>query len=125
MSHRYYMSNGDARFVFHADHATSPEHFRPVVVIDPTDREAVERLAVAYTLVHNYSGTPWEDREQHSRDKVIDDLAAALREFAAPTLKPCTAAATVDEVVRPCELGGDHDGEHSVHHGRTRVTWGA
>lgn len=75
---RWVDADGDERF------GPALRTARPLVVIDPEDREQVERLAIAYTLRHNYAGKPWEDREQHNRDLVIDSLADALREFANP-----------------------------------------
>lgn len=62
---------------------------RPLVVIDPEDREQVERLAVAYTTVESArSGDEyraWENRSAEARGRIVDGLAAALREFANPT----------------------------------------
>lgn len=49
---------------------------RPLVVIDPEDREQVERL------LSNYHGWKWEHA---TKQPSITDMQAALREFASPT----------------------------------------
>lgn len=62
---------------------------RPLVVIDPEDREQVERLAIAYTVIASArSGDEyraWENRSKEARARIRTELAAALREFANPT----------------------------------------
>ena len=75
MSTHYATPNG--RHVFHADHVDEKgrRELRPVVVIDPDDREEVERLLAIY------HGWKWaRERSEAS----IDDMQAALREFAKP-----------------------------------------
>lgn len=52
--------------------AESLAGFRPLVVIDPEDRDAVERLLDAH---------PWHGATASG----VDDMQAALREFANPT----------------------------------------
>lgn len=67
------------------DHLDCPNRARRLVVIDPEDREQVDRLARAYVAVHDYAGVPWDERKDSAREFVIDNLSAALREFATPT----------------------------------------
>lgn len=59
------------------DHATC----RPVVVIDPDDTEAVERLHRLYLDERN----GWQRRTHDGSGSALGFLTAALREFAAPT----------------------------------------
>jgi len=62
---------------------------RPLVVIDPEDREQVERLAINYAAVASDrlgdEYLAWENRSAEARDRIAADLTAALREFANPT----------------------------------------
>ena len=55
-----------------------PANVRPLVVIDPEDREQVERLVVDY--LSRYDGQP-----AVAQVAEIDYMQAALREFANPT----------------------------------------
>ena len=57
-----------------------PRDFRPLVTLDPEDREAVERLLSAY-LEHGWTRAP---DDAPIRTTGIDYLQAALREFANP-----------------------------------------
>ncbi|GAA2007866.1 hypothetical protein [Nocardioides kribbensis] len=58
---------------------------RPLVVIDPEDREQVERLLSAYWVERN----PEDPGDARRYPGYVSDLQAALREFANPTpLKP-------------------------------------
>lgn len=58
-------------------------------VINPNGVGQVERLAIAYAAISSArSGDEyraWENRSPEARDRIIEDLAAALREFANPT----------------------------------------
>lgn len=56
---------------------------RPLVVIDPEDREQVERLAKAMHESDHIA--PWHDLHNETRAQIEDAMQAALREFAAPT----------------------------------------
>ena len=63
--------------VFVPDAAVVTAH--RLVVIDPEDREQVERLASIYY------GKGWHNTYLHVRPPMIDAMQAALREFANPT----------------------------------------
>ena len=56
---------------------------RPLVVIDPEDREQVERLAKAMHESDHIA--PWHDLHNETRSQIEDAMQAALREFANPT----------------------------------------
>lgn len=79
---RWYESTG----FFRAELARS---VRPLVVLDPEDREQVARLAASYAAVASArlgdEYIVWENRSPEARDKISADLTAALREFASPT----------------------------------------
>lgn len=72
----YYLSRGDDRFIFHPDHVADPERFQAVVVIDPEDREQVERLAALLW--------PYYSEKKHAHLHKAEITADALREFAKP-----------------------------------------
>lgn len=78
---------------------TDPRDARPLVVIDPDDTEAVERLTDAFTR-HNYGD--------------VEAMQAALREFANPTPPKPDEPKGLGAVV----VAGD--GRGWIHHGRGR-----
>lgn len=61
---------------------------RPLVVLDPDDRQQAERFARGYIAVHQYSKTPWGEREQESRDTIISAVQGAFRSLTAPPKPP-------------------------------------
>lgn len=87
---KFYQVGGPDGVAYPESNPTAKEFGRPVVVIDPEDREAVERLTDLY----------WET----VNEEAIADLQAALREFANPEPpKP-------DEPMRPGAIIKDADG---------------
>lgn len=84
----------------------SIEEIRPLVVIDPEDREQVERLDRLQDEGYRALG-----HEVIQKDCDVEVLQAALREFAAPT----------PQIEEPTEVGArviDHDGEMWVRYVR-------
>lgn len=57
---------------------------RPLVVIDPEDAEQVEALAAAYANATSRS-VDWDKRQKEDQERVVEELAAALKEYANPT----------------------------------------
>lgn len=92
----FYMSH-DGRHVFHADHVEHPESFRPVVVIDPEDREQVEQLIAAW-FARRY---PMFSRNLQPHE--VDDLQAALRAVANPTPPKPPEPESLGAVVKDAE----------------------
>lgn len=96
----------------HYDAAGPVTVVRPLVVIDPEDREQVERLSemVADEIVRNGL-------------KPRDAMQAALREYANPTPPKCKAALNIKGEHYGCDLDADHDGlAHSSK--RAEAIWG-
>lgn len=62
------------------DPADSPR--RPLVVIDPEDREQVEALAKGFHESDHIA--PWHDLHSETRSQIEDALQAALRDLADP-----------------------------------------
>ena len=69
----------DGGVAYPESNAAAVEHGRPVVVIDPEDREQVERLIRAQDV--SFDGVAREN----VTDADLLDMQAALREFANPT----------------------------------------
>jgi hypothetical protein len=95
----------------HGWHEDRIEVIRPLVVIDPEDREQVERLA----RDHHASGhiAAWGAMHENTRAGLVDEMQAALREFANPK-PPCGASLTLGKagaLYRCSEVEG-HDGPH-------------
>lgn len=81
---------------------------RPVVVIDPDDREQVERLVSAF-----YVQDTWSERQRDSA-AVMQDI---LREFANPSPPKCGALLTMEfsdgkGIQYACDEDEGHDGAH-------------
>lgn len=93
--------NGDMRCVDH-DRAA----LRRLVVIDPEDREQVERLAAAYISANISVAT--------APEMIARRLTNALREFADPK-PPCGASLTLgkDGALYRCSEAADHKGPHA------------
>jgi hypothetical protein len=85
---------------------------RPLVVIDPEDREQVERLA----RDHHASGhiAAWGAMHENTRAGLVDEMQAALREYADPK-PPCGASLTLgkDAAMYRCAEAEGHKGPHA------------
>lgn len=73
---------------------------RPLVVIDPEDREQVERLRLALA-------------EHYRNDDGDFGVAAALREFANPTPPPCKSSLIFKGAHIPCDQPEGHGLSHA------------
>jgi hypothetical protein len=98
----------EARWVEFANGNTarlSDQTIRPLVVIDPEDREQVERLLNLYWVERN----PDDEADVQNYPEYVNDLQAALREIADPKPEEPTGLGAVvededgDKWIRTCE----------------------
>ena len=99
----------------------TPADLRPLVVIDPEDREQVGMLAASLYAEHCAFGGGGVGRLSNASTSYAsgytDAVQAALREFANPTPPKCGARLSIDYgdegANHTCEEPKGHDGAHS------------
>lgn len=79
------------------------DSLRPLVVIDPENREQVEGLGKAFHESDHIA--PWHDLHHETRDQIVDALVDALCALANPTPKPLPEP--TDPAVRVVDRDGD------------------
>lgn len=92
---------------------------RPLVVIDPEDREQAERLMLLFAHAR------WGSESLASLRGIVDHAQAALREFADPKPSHCTATLVIGSERLECERDADHVTDHRNDSVGQGVRWSA
>lgn len=93
-----------------------PHGLRPLALLDPEDREAVERLLreLHAQRLADPTGTVF--------GHTVDSMQAALREYANPTPPKCGAVLTLGDEFHRCDGAPNHDEPH--HNDAVSALWG-